>query len=189
MRGLAAHDGVDAGPRWGLGLRRVHALSAMVLLVAATLGLAMTHVVRDPGLKFELYQWHKSVGVTVFALLLLRVGLRLRHPSPQGVGTALQRRLAAVTHRAFYVLMLVLPLTGWAMVSASPLPVPTIVFGLFTLPPLLSPDMARYQALKGLHGWLAWGFCFLALVHVAGAAAHWRRGLVSQMWLLWPKAR
>ena len=87
-------------------------------------------------------------------------------------------------HKGIYLLLLLMPVCGWAMVSASPLPVPTVVFGLWTLPPILKPDIALYQALRTTHALLGWTFCALLLLHLAGAVVHSKSGIVSAMWRL-----
>src|SRR5579863_361430 len=66
---------------------------------------------------------HKSIGITVLLLSLLRVGWRLTNPPPplpDGM-PAWERRAAKAVHVLFYVFILAMPLSGWAMVSASPL--------------------------------------------------------------------
>lgn len=171
-------------PRWGLALRRIHAVSALVVVTAIGLGLAMTHLVSDAGLRFDLYQMHKSFGMLALLLVLLRIIVRLGQEAPEPVGSFWQRRLAALVHKGIYLLLLIMPACGWAMVSASPLPVPTVIFGLWILPSALKPDFALYQALKTTHSLLGWTFCALLLLHLAGAVAHWKSGIVSAMWRL-----
>ena len=128
------------GLRWPLTLRRIHAAAAAGVIVAMVIGLAMTHMVADIGLRFELYQWHKSFGFAVLGLMLARWAARLTITAPSGVGGRWQRRLATVLHGFFYVALIALPVTGWCMVSASPVRVPTILFGVLPVPDILGPD-------------------------------------------------
>jgi cytochrome b561 len=124
---------------------------------------------------FRLIQLHKSFGLTVLMLSVLRLGLRLVEgfpPLPAHM-TATERLLARVTHRGFYLLMLAIPLAGWVMVSASPLNLPTFWFGLFPWPHLpTGTDAALARAAGGAHEALAIGAILLILLHVAGALKH-----------------
>ncbi|WP_152544566.1 cytochrome b/b6 domain-containing protein [Actibacterium mucosum] len=123
---------------------------------------------------YDLYQLHKSIGVSLFALLVLRVVWRALHrppPFPQGMSAGVVRA-AKLTHLGLYVLMATMPLTGWLMASSSPLGIPTVVFGVLPIPHLVGPD-AEVSAFWGRLHWMG-GVSMLALVtlHVAGALKH-----------------
>lgn len=136
------------------------------------------------------FQWHKSLGLSVLVLSLLRLGWRWMHPPPALSPMPAWERLAAqVVHWAFYFLMLAIPLSGWFYVStqwrgAEPLNVPTLWFGLFEVPHLFGlnqmPALQR-ERLSGwglsAHAWLAWSAVALLLLHVAAALKHhwWHR--------------
>jgi len=137
---------------------------------------------------FAAYQLHKSIGLTVLALTLVRLAWRLTHrppPLPDGM-PAWEAFAARATHWGFYVLTLALPLTGWLYVSAgwsihtdSSLPVPTRWFGLFEVPhlfnlPSASDDMRSDTAEAALtaHAYLAFAAIGLAGLHVAAALKH-----------------
>jgi cytochrome b561 len=100
---------------------------------------------------FRAYQLHKSIGLTVLALSLVRLGWRLMNPPPplpEHV-PAWERFVAKATHWAFYGLMFAIPLSGWLYVSAgwsihddAPLPVATHWFGLFQVPALFGLNTA-----------------------------------------------
>jgi cytochrome b561 len=170
--------------RWSLAMRRIHALAAIMIVTAAAIGLAMTHLVSDIGLRFELYQWHKSFGFVVLAIMVARWVARLTVTAPVAVGKPWQHMLATLIHWFFYLALIALPLTGWAMVSASPLPVPTVLFGVLTIPNILRPDLALYGQLKALHGWLSWATLLALVLHVAGALLHQRDNILRRMWRL-----
>ena len=74
--------------------------------------------------KVQALLWHKSVGVTIFALTLVRLVWRFTHPWPALPEhmAAWERLLARLTHVAFYILLLVIPLLGWSAVSAAGAP-------------------------------------------------------------------
>lgn len=137
---------------------------------------------------FRAFQLHKSVGLTVLALSVVRIGWRLTHaqpPLPAHMPTW-EKRTARITHFLFYLVMLALPLTGWLYVSAGwsvhtdrPLVVPTRYFGLFRVPDLFglshADDEVRastaFNVLK-LHWALGWATLALAALHVVAALKH-----------------
>jgi cytochrome b561 len=137
---------------------------------------------------FEAYQLHKSIGLTVLVLTLVRLAWRLTHrPPPLAQGMPAWERIAArATHWGFYVLTLALPLTGWLYVSAGwsihtdeSLAVPTRWFGLFEVPhlfnlPHASNDVREDAAEAALtaHAYLGFTAIGLAGLHVVAALKH-----------------
>lgn len=162
--------------------RLLHWLTAALVIALITTGLVMVPLTFDQALlKYELYQWHKSIGLTVAALTLLRLVWRLRHrPAPLPAAMpAWQRATARLVHGAFYALLLALPLSGWAMVSSSPWEIPTVAFGLVDVPHLpaladlprdVKPEVEAW--FKALHVTLAILLGFTTLAHLAGALVH-----------------
>ena len=168
-----------AAERYGLVAIALHWTIALAILGLLVLGTVMVRVAPGSSLQFELYQLHKSVGITVLALSVVRLIWRLTHPAPPLPATLKpwEAALARITHVGFYVLMLALPFSGWMMVSASVWNFPTVVFGTFTLPhlPILSTLADKKpveDALKEVHEWLGFGMLGLLLLHVAGAVKH-----------------
>ncbi|MBP1181368.1 cytochrome b [Methylobacterium sp. PvR107] len=157
----------------------LHWASAACVLALIGMGLTMTHAGLAPLRQFQLYQWHKSVGITVLALTALRVLWRLTHrppPHPAGMPTR-ERRAAAAAHHALYLLLVGLPLTGWAVVSLSPFNIPTVLYGIVPWPHLplagLVPDPAAAEGiLKRVHALGAWFLAALLAIHVAAALRH-----------------
>lgn len=129
--------------------------------------------------RFALYQWHKSIGITIFLLTFLRLGWRLTHrppPLPEDM-KSWERRVAKLTHIGFYVLMLGVPLLGWALVSASPLGIPTKLYGIIPWPHLpvlsgLEDKKAASEFFAKLHEIGAKLFFVLIVLHVAAALKH-----------------
>lgn len=124
---------------------------------------------------FDGWIWlHKSIGLTVLALSLLRLAWRLGHrppPLPREL-PGWQRGLAHGVHWGLYALMVAMPLSGWVFTSASAKPRAT-TFGLFDVPPLpIAPDVALNAGVRDLHGLLGWAMAALILLHVAGALKH-----------------
>jgi cytochrome b561 len=152
----------------------LHWLIAAAVIALVLMGLVMTGLPdKDLALKFSLYQWHKSVGVTVLLLSLARLAWRLGHrPPPLPAAMRPWERLAArATHVGFYILIIAIPLFGWAMVSASPYNIPTVLYGVVTWPHLPVPK-AAFEAFKEGHELLAWGAVALLALHVAAALKH-----------------
>ncbi|WP_277980664.1 cytochrome b [Sphingomonas phyllosphaerae] len=116
---------------------------------------------------------HKAIGLTVLALTALRVTWRLAHrPPPLPADTpGWERGAAHATHWTLYLLLVALPLSGWAMVSGPQGRRPLSWFGAFDLPYLPVTSPAAEGAAKA-HGLLGWVMLALVLLHVAAALHH-----------------
>lgn len=121
---------------------------------------------------FEIIGIHKSIGIVVLGLAVLRLIWRFTNPTPDLPDTmpAHERLGAHVSHIALYGVMLVMPLSGWAMSSAANFPVS--VFGWFTLPNMIEPSKTALENLKAFHGIMAWVILGLLALHVAAALKH-----------------
>src|SRR5262249_17240213 len=98
--------------------KSLHWLTALLLFFSFSLGLSMTDLAVSPQ-KLKLYSYHKWFGVTIFALVVLRVLWRLTHrPPPLPAMPAWEARAAEITHRLLYLMLLAVPLAGWLMSSA-----------------------------------------------------------------------
>jgi cytochrome b561 len=169
----------------------LHWAIAIAIILMIPLGFWM-HIQAEHGVAtdqlFRAFQLHKSIGLTVLALSLARLGWRLANappPLPEHM-PAWERFLAKATHWAFYALIIGLPLSGWLYVSAGwsihesePLPVPTRYFGLFSVPHLFGldragPDLreAAAEAAFTTHWVLAYSMIGLAVLHVIAALKH-----------------
>ncbi len=162
--------------RYGAVAIGLHWIVALLIAGMIGLGFAMVRYFEAPdalATKFALYQWHKSFGVTVLALALLRLGWRLVNPVPPLPDTLkpYERALARFTHGALYGLLLATPLAGWVMTSASSFPIGE-VFGLFTLPALVGDSQRVYEVARVVHEVLAWSLVAVVALHVAGALKH-----------------
>jgi cytochrome b561 len=149
----------------------LHWIIALLILVALPLGLTMTELQLSPQ-KLKLYAWHKWLGVTVFALAVLRLLWRATHPAPPlpAAVPAWQRAAAHTLHWVLYALMLAIPLTGWLMSSAKGFQ--TVYLGVLPIPDLLAKDEALGETLAAVHAWLAYALAALLAVHVAAALKH-----------------
>jgi cytochrome b561 len=122
--------------------------------------------------KLALLARHKSFGMTVLMLAILRLLWRLRNPPPElPVGMMpIERFLARVTHIAFYVLLFAMPLTGWMMSSAKNYSVSW--FGLLTWPNLIGQNEKAFDFLKSTHDILSDVLFAIALLHILAALKH-----------------
>lgn len=156
----------------------LHWIIAALILGLFVSGLWMTAAILDPAQRlaaFQTYQTHKAIGLTVLALSVLRLLWRfLRPPPPLPPATGRLTRIAAGTvHWTLYGVMIGAPVAGFVMVSASPLGIPTQMFGLFDVPHLpITPDAATEAAAKAAHRALAWGGMALAGLHILAAVKH-----------------
>ena len=142
-------------------------------LIAIQFGLAWTADDLPLGLrKLSLLARHKSFGMTILMLAILRIIWRLANPPPElpaGM-TPIERTLARATHVAFYVLLFAMPLTGWTMSSAKNYSVSW--FGLFTWPNLISKNEAAFEILKTTHDYLSDLLLAIVILHVLAALKH-----------------
>jgi cytochrome b561 len=159
---------------------------AIALLIIYNLYLALQLNGLHGLAKFNLFQIHKSVGLTVLMLSIARLAWRLTHrPPPLPAEMPGWEKFAAqATHWLFYGLMIGIPLTGWAIVSASPTNIPTLIFKTIPWPHLaFIHDMAipARRALEKqvgqIHMLLGYGFGCLIVAHIAAALKHqfWNR--------------
>ena len=169
----------------------LHWLIAGLIVANLFLGWRMDHVTGMS--KFTLFQLHKSVGISVLGLSLLRLVWRLLHRPPPYpvVMQPWERHAARWLHAAFYMLMIGLPLSGWIIVSASPMNIPTLLFNTLPLPhlgPIHDLPMATRRAidsnLGSAHVIVAYVFGALIVLHVAAALKHkfvQRDGVLGRM--------
>ena len=126
---------------------------------------------------------HKSVGITILSLAILRLAWRfVDRPPPLPPMMRWQAVVARFSHTALYTLLFAMPLTGWMMSSASNYPVSW--FGFVQLPDLVAPDPALKEALLEIHDGFSKVLIALAGLHVAAVLKHQfldRDGLLFRM--------
>jgi cytochrome b561 len=116
---------------------------------------------------------HKSVGITILGLAVLRLLWRLYNRNSPPLPANLkphERGLAHLTHYGLYLLLFAMPLSGWMMSSAKNYPVSW--FGFFTLPNLVQPDEGVFEFMKATHGVLAGTLVVITALHVLAALYH-----------------
>jgi cytochrome b561 len=166
----------------------VHWLTAIAVIGLLVVGNIMADmpgidpVTHQPNLdRLTLFNWHKSFGVTVLLLTCFRLVWRLTHrpPALPAEMPAWEAKVAHLTHWAFYLLLFLVPLLGWAMVSASPRNVPTVLFGTIEWPhiPLLADLDTQVKkdyrkTFEFAHASAAYTLACLLVLHVGAALRH-----------------
>jgi len=186
--------------RYGAVSISLHWLIAALVVTQVGLGWYMNEVLPDHSpAQDRIQDLHISVGLTVLLLVLARIAVRLSHPIPPlAADTPMwERVLARGTHLLFYLLLLVLPLTGWAIVSVHKGPISFWGLPWPHLPGLgfLSDPDAKplRRSLTHFHVYiLIWIVVATLALHVAGALKHQFDGrpvLWKMIPLLRPKPR
>lgn len=131
----------------------------------------------DPGsAKFELFQLHKSFGIMILLLSILRLIWRLLHKPPAlPAGMKAYEKIGAkLSHIGFYVLIIGTPIAGWVMVSASELRITTKIFKLVRWPDF--PGVPRSESfedlMKDVHEYMAYAIILLLILHIGAALKH-----------------
>jgi len=150
--------------------RLLHWLMAICILAMLFIGVGMVSTVMTKYL--TLVSIHKSLGIVILALALVRLATRLRYGAPSLPADLPEpMKLAAhLSHYAFYVLMIGMPLLGWGMLSAAGYPV--VLCGGVHLPAILPQSDSVHTLLWNAHFYLAFAFFALILLHLAAALFH-----------------
>lgn len=166
--------------RYRLTQRLLHWLIAVLvlglLMVGSLLGnLGFEGLSDRVGLAItnQLYGYHKTFGILLLILMVLRLVLRrvFAPPPYQPPLHWLERSASLAVHGLLYLALISMPILGWLATAAGDYPVQ---FFDWTLPGLIGVDKALSETLFRLHAWLGWLILALVLAHVAGAIYHWR---------------
>lgn len=180
-------------PRYSLAQRLLHWLIALLVLTTLAIGLTLGTLgfegTRDAfGMDTTntLYITHKTIGVLMIGLMALRILLRLVRGKPAyAVPLERPQKIASeIVHGLLYLLLVAMPIVGWAATAAGGYP---INFFQWVLPPLIGEDDALAGTLFLWHAILGYTILALVLLHVAGACHHWlirRDGVMKRMSLL-----
>jgi len=172
---------IETGQRESLGPERydgvasaLHWLVALLVFLMLGLGFYMVEVPRQTPMRGALFNLHKSIGILVLGLMIVRATWRLTHRPPPLVGLeAFNARLAATVHFLLYALLLAQPIVGFVASSLGRYGV--AFFGL-ELPSWTAPDPDRRETFLAIHRILARLIVFLILLHVAGTLLHFFQG-------------
>jgi cytochrome b561 len=156
--------------RFTVPQRLLHWLMAICIVSMLFIGIGMVSSVTPKYL--SLIQIHKTLGIAILVLALIRLTLRVVYGAPAlPHDLPVMDKLAAVSSEyVFYALMIGMPLIGWGMLSASSHPV--ILFGGVHLPPILPVNPYLYTFLRRAHYCLALLFFVLIVVHFSAMIFH-----------------
>jgi cytochrome b561 len=156
--------------RWGAFAQTLHWLIVALIILQFTLALLAEDL--PPLKKLAMLARHKSFGITILALAIIRLAWRWLNPTPPLPSTlkSWERAVARWTHALLYALLFAMPLTGWMMSSARGFPVSW--FGFLQLPDLVPRNHSLYLALVTTHGTLALCLATVVALHAAAALKH-----------------
>jgi cytochrome b561 len=153
------------------------------VLVAIPIGISMTYLGAGV-LQNVFYTIHRSLGVLVLALMLVRLGYRMLNgaPPPEPTLEQLQRIVSHLVHLALYALIIAQALIGWIATSAYGAAIS--FFGLFTVPALVAKDQGLAEPLFAAHFFLGLTIAGLLVLHIGAALYHYfirRDGVLQRM--------
>lgn len=155
---------------WGLTSIAIHWLSAVAVIALFALGWWMTDLDYYDAWYNLAPWWHRSVGMLLLGLSLVRVVWRLVQPTPRARGSRLEVLTAYVGHLLIYVVLFVVLVSGYLISTAEGRGIS--VFDLFTVPALVS-DLPNQATVAGeIHWYAAWALLVLSLGHVLAAFKH-----------------
>ena len=173
----------ESSGRYSLFARSIHWLTAFLVLTMVPAGLIMIRIGGGP-LQNQLFDFHRSVGVVLMALTVIRLIYRLSHkpaPLPDDI-PVWQRFASSVTHWFLYGFLIVNPFIGWVATSAYGAAIS--VFGIFTMPAIVAKDRELASQLFTVHEVLGLLFTAAVFMHIAAALYHGvvkRDGVLNRM--------
>ncbi len=157
--------------RWGSISQLLHWTVVILILAMAYLGLTMGDLPNGPH-KIKTYALHKSIGLTILALVGVRLLWRVYAGTPRAVPGSphWQERIASLTHWAIYALLFAIPLSGWVLNSAAGFPLQW--FGVINLPKIVAANHGLHDTAKDAHEIMFWILVVLVAMHAGAAFYH-----------------
>ncbi len=170
----------------------LHWVMALAIFIMLASGVAMEYAPLDQNLKFNMYQWHKGGGVLLLLAVVFRIIWRFATARPDIPETfnPIERKAAHLGHWALYAFMLIMPLSGWMIVSTSVYGLPTIVFGWFEWPhiPNVQGNEMLHEGAELIHLVIAILLALALVAHIGAVVKHAVKdghNLLPRMW--WSK--
>lgn len=150
----------------------LHWLIALLIISSFLLAVTMVNIPGFTPAKLKYFSWHKWLGVTIFGLSCVRLLWRLGHPAPAHPGhmQPWQRMTASGVHGLLYLLILLIPITGYLYSLAAGIPV--VYLGLLPLPVIIAPSPELKPLLKEIHFYLNMVLLVCFCLHVLAALKH-----------------
>ncbi|MET0155634.1 MAG: cytochrome b [Rickettsiales bacterium] len=172
--------------RYNLPMRAMHWVMAALIVGMIAAGFLMEDI-DSPMQRAKIYGLHKSFGILILGLAVMRVAIRAGSHTPGAAhpGTRFDRPMhlaASLAHFMLYGFMFLMPLSGWAFSNAAGYAVS--FFGEWTVPTIIVKNEEARAFFRQCHSVGAFGLCGLVAAHVIAALCHqfvWRDGLIKRM--------
>lgn len=156
--------------RYGGVAQALHWLTALLVLAVLPLAWVAVSLPREAAAKGSLFVLHKSVGLTILAVVVGRIVWRMVHPAPPDPNTpAALTLIARINHGLLYAIFLVMPVSGYLLSAFAGRGTP--YFWLFTVPGL-TRDEGLQKVFQGMHLAGQWAVYLIVTLHVLGTAWH-----------------
>ena len=164
---MALHNTSD---QWSWLSKVFHWVIAVLIFIQIPLGYYADDLKLSP-LKIDMFVWHKSIGMLILMLVILRLLWRIKSTIPTAIaGTAIEKSMATAAHYVLYCLMLALPVSGWVISSAANFPVK--LFWLIPLPAISGPDESVKLLATEVHEVCVVTLILILIVHIGAAFRH-----------------
>ncbi len=176
----------DSGGRYTTTAIVLHWLVSVAVIGTIALAWWMLSIPKSPsGPRLAAFNLHKSIGITIFLVMLVRLAWRATHkPPPLPPMPNWQTRAARLSHLLLYICLFIMPIAGFTASSFSGRPI--VYFG-YALPVLAGKNDAVANIFYGIHFATSWILVALITVHILAAFKHQlvdRDGLLRRMWPL-----
>ena len=157
---------------YGTLSKLIHWAMAIIIISLMIVGLYMTGLDDEDPSRRDLYHLHKVFGMTIIFLSLIRIGWIIASRPPQLPADlkAIEIRLAKSAKHILYLLILIVPASGYTMSTL--LGYPVDVFGLFEFPMLFDKDKDTGEIFRSVHWIIAYIMIGVVVLHIAGALKH-----------------
>jgi len=173
----AEQNSAAAGGGYGRAASAMHWLVAALAVMVVVFGWATEAAARNTPARGSLLLLHGSIGLTILAVMIVRILWRWRHPAPvlPRSLTRLEAALAHLTHLGLYLLFMGMPLAGYVNAAAQGHAVS--LFGMVSIPPLLPINLRLAQGAIAAHLVGQYLVYLLVAAHIAAALFH---GIVTR---------
>lgn len=150
----------------------LHWLIALLIIGGFALGWVMTDIPGFTPAKLKYFAWHKWIGVTAMALIIIRLVWRATHtPPPLPATTGRMAAMAAHgVHHLLYLLMVCVPVSGYIYSSIAGIQV--VYLGLVPLPTLVGPHPELRHLFRNIHVYLDWTLFAVVILHFLAVVKH-----------------
>ena len=155
---------------YGLISKNLHWILAVLLLLNFSLGFVMGELEKGP-LRSSLFHFHKSMGILLLGLIILRLLWRVINTAPTSLSNnKLIKRTSKFIHYSFYLILLIVTFSGWIYSTARAGPVD--VFGLFYMPAIVEKNDIIGQIAKDIHIYSVYIFISFLVIHIFASIYH-----------------